>query len=98
MPVMKKMAKQFEDKKIWVFNIVREARFGFLATVNQDNRPCVRPMMTYLDGDAVLWAPVLPNSRTLIHIQRNPMVEICFLDRKMDSCRISGRAKINNDL
>ncbi|MBF0503975.1 MAG: pyridoxamine 5'-phosphate oxidase family protein [Candidatus Omnitrophica bacterium] len=78
-------------------DIVRDAGFGFFATVEGD-QPRVRPMMPYLSDDGELLLALLGRSRTIAQIKSNPNVEICFVDRKMWYCRISGKAIISDDI
>ena len=78
-------------------DIVRDAGFGFLATID-GNKPCVRPMMPYLSDDGELLLALLGRSRTIAQIKANPNVEVCFVDRKMWYCRISGTATISDDV
>lgn len=78
-------------------DIIRDAGFGFLAT-SVDGRPYVRPMMPYLGEDNVFLLALLARSKTIEQIKKNPRVEICFVDRKMSYCRVSGHASISNDL
>ena len=78
-------------------DIIRDAGFGFLATV-EGNKPHVRPMMPYLTEDGELLLALLGRSRTIAQIKANPFVEICFVDRKMWYCRVSGTAVISNDV
>lgn len=77
-------------------DIVRDAGFGFFATVEND-KPHVRPMMPYLSEDGELLLALLGRSRTIPQIKANPNVEICFVDRKMWYCRVSGTAVISED-
>ena len=78
-------------------DIVRDAGFGFLATV-EGNQPQVRPMMPYLTEEGELLLALLGRSRTIPQIKANPKVELCFVDRKMWYCRVRGVAEISNDL
>ena len=80
-----------------VFDLIRDAGFGFLATT-EGNQPHVRPMMPYLTEDGNLLLALLEQSRTIPQIKKNPLVEMCYVDRKMAFCRISGQAKISQDL
>jgi len=79
-----------------VIDLVRDAGFCLLATA-EDNQPRVRPMMPYLTDDNQLLLALLGRSRTIQHIKNNPKVELCFVDRKMWYCRISGTASISDD-
>ena len=78
-------------------DIVRDAGFGFFATV-EGNKPHVRPMMPYLSDDGELLLALLGRSRTIPQIKSNPNGEICFVDRKMWYCRVSGTAVISSDI
>src|SRR5258708_605354 len=78
-------------------DIVRDAGFGFLATL-EGNQPRVRPMMPYLTEDGELLLALLGRSKTIPQIKANPKVEVCFVDRKMWYCRVSGTAEITSDL
>ena len=77
-------------------DLIRDAGFGLLATV-EDNKPKVRPMMPYLTDDNEILVALLGRSRTINEVKKNPQVEICFVDRKMWYCRVSGKAKISDD-
>jgi uncharacterized pyridoxamine 5'-phosphate oxidase family protein len=77
-------------------DIIRDAGFGFLSTMDGD-QPRVRPMMPYLAEDNELLLALLGRSRTIEDIKKNPRIEICFVDRKMSYCRIVGKAQISTD-
>ncbi|OGX20702.1 MAG: hypothetical protein A2Y04_05055 [Omnitrophica WOR_2 bacterium GWC2_45_7] len=79
-----------------IIDLIRDAGFGFLATTD-DNQPRVRPMMPYLTEDGQLLIALLPRSRTIQQIKKNPLIEMCFVDRKMWYCRITGKASLSND-
>ena len=80
-----------------VFDLVRDAGFGFLATT-ENQQPRVRPMMPYLTEDGILLLALLSRSRTIHDVKKNPLVEICYVDRRMAYCRISGKAKISENM
>lgn len=79
-----------------VIDLIRDAGFGFLATT-EGNQPRVRPMMPYLTEDNELLVALLPRSRTIAQVKQNPLVEICFVDRKMWYSRVAGKASISQD-
>ena len=91
------MDNQEQLKKNWLIDLVKDAGFGCLATI-EANQPKVRPMMPHLADDGNLLLAILSHSRTINHIKENPRVEMCYIDRKMCFCRISGKASISNDL
>lgn len=77
-------------------DLIRDAGFGLLSTM-EGKQPRVRPMMPYYSEDGELLIALLSRSRTIKQIQENPLVEICFVDRKMWYCRIAGEAKLSDD-
>lgn len=79
-----------------VIDLVRDAGYCMLATI-EGKQPRVRPMMPYLTDDNELLLALLKRSRTIGQVQANPMVELCFVDRKMWYCRIAGKAAISSD-
>ena len=80
-----------------VIDLIKDAGYGFLATT-EGKQPKVRPMMPFLTEEGELLLALLSTSRTIPQIKENPLVEICYVDRKMCFCRLSCRAKISSDL
>jgi len=80
-----------------VIDLIRDAGFCMLATA-EDKQPRVRPMMPYLTEDNELLLALLGRSRTVQQVKDNPLVELCFVDRKMWYCRIAGKGRISDDL
>ena len=78
-------------------DIISDAGFGFFATV-ENNKPHVRPMMPYLTESGELLLALLSRSRTIAQIKANPNVEVCFVDRKMWYCRVSGEAAMSDEI
>ena len=78
-------------------DLIKDAGYGFLATT-EGKQPKVRPMMPFLTEEGELLLALLSHSRTIPQIKENPLVEVCYVDRKMCFCRLSGRAKISSDL
>ncbi len=91
------MDEKQELKKNWIIDLIKDAGYGCLATV-EDNKPKVRPMMPHLADDGQLLLAVLSHSRTIEHITKNPNIELCYIDRKMCFCRITAKAKISQNL
>ena len=79
-----------------VIDLIKDAGFCMLATT-ENNQPRVRPMMPYLTEDNELLLALLGRSRTIQQAKDNPLIELCFVDRKMWYCRISGKATIIED-
>ncbi len=85
-------------KKEEAIDLIRDAGFGYLATVEGD-QPRVRPMMPYLlEDEKRLLVAFLGRSRSIADIKKNPRVEFCFVDRKMWYCRVAGQARISTDI
>lgn len=81
-----------------VIDIVKDAGFGFLSTLEGD-QPRVRPMMPLIsDDNKELMVALLARSRTIAQVKKDPKVEFCFVDRKMWYCRIAGQARIAEDM
>ena len=79
-----------------VIDLIRDAGYGVLATC-EGNQPRVRPMMPYYVENGQLLVALLSRSRTIPQINKNPMVEVCYVDRKMWYCRIAGKAKVSSN-
>lgn len=81
-----------------VIDVIRDAGYGFVATIDGD-QPRVRPLMPYFDEDYnEFFIAVRPESRAKLQIAENAKVEICFVDRTMSFCRVTGKANVSNDL
>ncbi len=76
--------------------MVLDAGMGYLATSDGD-QPRVRAMMPILKDDGRLLAATFPNTKKIPQIEKNPKIEICFVDRKLSHCRIEGRAVVSQD-
>ncbi|MFA5087615.1 MAG: pyridoxamine 5'-phosphate oxidase family protein [Candidatus Omnitrophota bacterium] len=79
-----------------VIDLIKDTAYGCLATI-EDNQPRVRPMSPYLDESGNLLVAIISQCRSIPQIKKNPLVEICYVDRKMCFARISGKAKINDN-
>ena len=80
-----------------VIDLIRDTAWGMLATV-ENNQPHVRPMMPYLTDEGKMYVALLGRSRTIGQVSKNPLVEICFVDRKVWYARLTGKAKISTNL
>ena len=80
--------------KNYVMDIIRDAGFGFFATVDQD-QPRVRAYMPHMTDEGELLISLQPDRRAIEHIKKNPKVEFCFVDRRMNSCRVTGSASMS---
>ncbi len=80
-----------------VVDLIRDAGFCLFATTEGD-QPRVRPMMPYLTDENQLLLALLKRSRTIAQAKANPLIELCYVDRKMWYCRIAGSATISDDM
>ncbi len=76
--------------------MVLDAGMGYLATCDGD-QPRVRTMMPIMRDDGKLLMATSPGTKKIGQIQKNPKVEICFVDRKLSHCRIEGKAVVSTD-
>lgn len=76
-------------------DLISDAGFGFLATVD-GSQPRVRPVGPYLTDENKLLIALFAHRRSIPQMESNPLVEICFVDRKMSYCRLTGTAKVTN--
>ena len=73
-------------------NVMRAARFPFLATIDGD-QPRVRPVSPVrTDGFTVYIANLRAYHKT-VEIEANPRVELCYLDDNHDQVRITGNCR-----
>jgi general stress protein 26 len=79
-----------------VIDLIKDAGYGVLATAD-GHHPKVRPMMPYLAENGNFLIATFIGKRLVKQIKANPLVELCFIDRKMNFARISGKALQNND-
>jgi uncharacterized pyridoxamine 5'-phosphate oxidase family protein len=80
-----------------VIDMIKDAAICSFATTEGD-QPRVRPMMPYLTEQGDFLLAVLSHSRTIAQVKKNPNVEMCYLDRKMWFARVTGKARVSEDL
>ena len=80
-----------------VIDLIKDTGYGCFSTL-EGNQPRVRPMLPYLTDEGNLLLAVLSRSRTIEQVKKNPQVEMCYIDRKMCYARLTGKAKISNDM
>ena len=80
-----------------VIDLIRDAGYCFLATT-EGQQPRVRPMAPYLSEDNELLVGLLGRSRSIAQVKENPLVELCYVDRKLWFCRVTGNATISEDM
>ena len=86
-----------EVRKNWIIDLIKDAGYGCLATIEND-QPRVRPMMPHLNDDGQFLLAVLSHSRTIAQITKNSQIEMCYIDRKMCFCRVTATAKVSEDI
>ena len=79
-----------------VLQIIQAAPTAFMATI-EGNCPKVRPMMIKNVWDKILYVSTYADSLKIKQIEKNPNVEIVWVDSKMQHVRISGKAHICKD-
>jgi uncharacterized pyridoxamine 5'-phosphate oxidase family protein len=71
----------------------------YLATVDADNRPRVRPFGLALAFNGHLWFCTSNQKKVFAEIQNNPYVEVCSFNSKEGAwIRVSGKAVVANEL
>ena len=76
--------------------VVRADRFPHLATVDGD-QPRVRPVSPVRTVGFVVYVANLRSYHKTIEIEKNPKVELCYLDDHHDQVRITGVAEVVTD-
>lgn len=76
--------------------VMQSARFPQLATIDGE-QPRVRPVSPVKTDGFVVYVANLRNYHKTIEIERNPRVELCYLDERHDQVRITGFADVLTD-
>jgi len=77
-------------------DLVKKVRFPMLATIDGD-QPRLRPVSPVrTDGFTVFIANLKSYGKTM-EIERNPRIELCYLDEDHNQVRITGEAEIVRD-
>ena len=79
-----------------VKEIINDAGMAFVATCQKD-QPRVRPMMSILTDDNKILTSTFKQARKLEQIKNNSKVELCFVDKKLNHCRITGEISTSED-
>lgn len=72
-----------------VREIMTDAKWGYLATCD-GGQPRVRPMTFVLREDGTLWSSTYRQSGKMREIEKNPRVEIAWMDSGYVQVRIAG--------
>jgi general stress protein 26 len=76
--------------------VIRAGKFPLLATVDGD-QPRVRPMTLSWEEEFTTYYVSLRRFHKTVELDRNPKVEVCFLDEHHSQVRISGVAELVTD-
>lgn len=79
-----------------VREIINDAGMVFVATQDKD-QPRVRPMMSIFTDDNTILTSTFKQARKINQIKNNPKTELCFVDKKLNHCRIEGKISISED-
>ena len=81
-----------------IIRYIQDCKFGYLATVDADNAPHVRPVGIYtVYGDCLYWF-TLSNTRKVSEIAANPQVEVVWSNlQEQSQVRISGQLVVETD-
>lgn len=81
-----------------IIHYIQDVKFGYLATVDADNTPRVRPIGIYtVYGDYLYWF-TLSNTRKVAEIAANPQVEVVWSNlQEQSQVRISGQLTVETD-
>ena len=81
-----------------VLAIIKKVQVGYLATVDADNAPRVRPVFIKDMYDDELYFFTFSTTRKVAEIEDNPQVEVVWADLEANShARISGKAIVVED-
>ena len=72
-----------------VQEIMKDAGWGYIASCDE-GQPRVRPMLFVLRDDGSLWSSTYRQSGKVKEFEKNPKVEICWLDTQRVQLRIEG--------
>ena len=78
--------------------VIRDAKFPMLATVDEKNQPRLRPVSPVrVDDDFTIYVANLRSYHKTAEIAANPAVELGYLASNHDQIRITGVAEILDD-
>ncbi len=87
-----KVAPLPDDLRTLALDIMREAKFPMLATLDGDQAR-VRPVSPVRTDGFTVYVASLRSSHKTGEIEQNQKVELCYLDDHHDQMRITGRAE-----
>jgi len=78
--------------------VIREAKFPMLATVDREGRPRLRPVSPVrVDDDFTVFVANLRSYHKTAEIENDPRVELAYLAPNHDQVRITGVAEVVED-
>ncbi len=77
--------------------VIRRAKFPFLATVDENGQPRVRPVSPVRVEGFTIYVANLRSYHKTAEIAAHPQVELCYLDERHDQVRITGLAETLTD-
>jgi uncharacterized pyridoxamine 5'-phosphate oxidase family protein len=81
-----------------IVEFIKEVNIGYMATMDNNNRPRVRPMGIHTIYDNDIYFFTFRNTRKVAEIDDNPKVEVVWAKTKtLSQVRICGEATIVND-
>jgi len=79
-------------------NVIRQAKFPMLATVDETGQPRVRPVSPVrVDDDFTVYLANLSSYHKTAEIAANPKVELAYLEPNHDQLRITGITAIETN-
>lgn len=69
----------------------------YLATIGVDGKPKVRPFQFMMEKDKKLYFCTCNEKKVFRELQKNPYVELCVLNNKMEWIRIAGNIEFTDD-
>jgi general stress protein 26 len=82
-----------------ITRIIQSCVYGNLSTIAVDGRsPRVRPVCAFLQADLTILVPSHLETRKIRELERNPEVEICFVDAEHWQVRVQGTVERVDDI
>jgi general stress protein 26 len=82
--------------RILAEKVLAAARFPFLATMD-DDQPRLRPVSPVRTDGFRIYVANLRQYHKTVEIERNPKVELCYMDQEHNQVRITGTASVLQD-
>ncbi len=89
--------RQQAASRMLALKLVKSCEYAMLATCDS-GQPRVRPMTPIVNDDLSFWICCGAKSRKMRQIMGNPRIELCYIDKKYNHVRFTGRASICRSL